>query len=1306
MRIFDQSSGRRAIAGLAAVAVVIPVGLAVMAGSAPAFAADSNIAFHRQVVVDNWTRTVSSDLPWWADQPQADAVVTETDQTGQLLTDGLFDPDGIPDFPRYSTGFTTAGSQPPLAYPYTPTEAFDGRKDTYWQIVQTDPAQGDPYIQIQLPAAAAVGSYALTNTGYIRNLSAETEADYREPRAWRLEGSADGAVWNVLSTQTGQSFDSRVIDPATGAVADSPTAVYTARRQTKSYAVTTAAPAYAYYRLVITDWDRRTADVDAVNQASNTKVTQPLAIADPVGLVRLAELDLFNSAQRSVVPDPLRSEWIAPAGNASATVDLGASSSISGANVVWDNAGAFGKVTIRVSQEPDPTWATVTPIVAGVPATGGSQAFSFAAQQGRYVHLELAESPNQYVIQEFQVIGSNDLSYSLPAAPAAAEDGTQELTGGGWELIRAGFEPKSGGQLSQVGAAWTAPEFAVPALVPGTVLQSYIAAGIIPDTNFADNQLQVSDRYFLADWWYRNEFQVPASRIGSRIWLNLDGINWKADVYVNGVFKKKIEGAFIDTQIDITAEAVPGANAVAVKVYKNDTPGFMNIQDIHSNQDNGGTLGADDPTYHASVGWDWIPVIRGRNVGIWDSVSVSYSQAVTLSNPWAKADVDEQTLDSAVVTVQTDLYNPTSSPVTTTVKGTLTRGSYSHAFESAPITVPPGLLESDVAGEDVDGVTVATFTVENAELWWPNGYGDHPLYDVHLDAQIGDAVSDSADWKFGLREMSYPRLDAAGLFGPARILTICVNGKRIVARGGNWGMADSNVTISPREYELKMRLHAFENLNMVRNWVGQTGDMAFYEAADRWGILIWDDFWLANPVDGPHPDGNAMFEENAISKIKRTRAHASQGIFVGRNEGSPPEPLNAHLRQFVADYDGTHDYIPNSADFSTMEVSGGGYYAAQERSGYFGPYFGFLPPSKDLPTLHSERGAPMIPTVESIVKTVGQDHVWPIDVVWGLHDYNRGDTAGSHAAQGLQSWEQYITNHYGVAMTCTPSWWPPTTCPEPIDQLKSFVEMSQLENYEVYQALFESVYVNKAQGMLLWMSSAAWPSFVWQTYDYFYDTNAGFYGIKKANQPVNVVLDQEFVRAPKAVLSNATIAPVTATVVTEVFDAAGAKLTTDIKTMTVAEADIAELYATLPGARGYRYIRFTVLDATTGEQLSENFYWINDASTNDFTDLAATPNIGEDYDLAYAAVGESEGTEHYKVHVKNNGAAPIVQLHLKVQDQAGTDIVRPTYFSDNYFFLMPGESRDLDLEFDTVDRVGAGLQLVAEGRNVATKSVS
>ncbi len=118
-------------------------------------------------------------------------------------------------------------------------------------------------------------------------------------------------------------------------------------------------------------------------------------------------------------------------------------------------------------------------------------------------------------------------------------------------------------------------------------------------------------------------------------WLNFDGINWKAEVYLNGEKLGRIEGGFMRGRFDVTGKLIAGgANALAVRIEKNATPGSVKQKTFETPGKNGGALGADNPTYHASIGWDWIPTIRGRNTGIWGDVYLTETGPVTIENPF------------------------------------------------------------------------------------------------------------------------------------------------------------------------------------------------------------------------------------------------------------------------------------------------------------------------------------------------------------------------------------------------------------------------------------------------------------------------------------------------------------------------------------------------------------------------------------------------------------------------------------------------------------------------------------------------
>ncbi|MDR3700258.1 MAG: discoidin domain-containing protein [Candidatus Sulfopaludibacter sp.] len=349
---------------------------------------------------------------------------------------------------------------------------------------------------------------------------------------------------------------------------------------------------------------------------------------------QVAEVRLFDGNQRVRMGGPFHfaSAWkSAGHGGEWVYVDLGAPCAFDRVAVYWIRRPADG--AIQVSNDAR-TWRTIQVL----PAAGSlNDDLKLARpERGRYVRVLMtrAASPEGYILSEMEVYGRGGVTAVPKAAAVAQSGGRLPLAGGAWRLQRDSLVQGSGEAISTPGfhdGDW------VIATVPGTVLTSYLNVGAVPNPDFGDNQLQISDSFFYADFWYRDEFTAPRAVTGERAWLNFDGINWKADVYFNGARVGRIEGGFMRGRFDVTNLIHPGArNALAVRIQKPATPGSVKEKGAGRGAGNGGALGADNPTYHASAGWDWMSTIRGRNIGIWADVYLTPSGPVTIENPWSR----------------------------------------------------------------------------------------------------------------------------------------------------------------------------------------------------------------------------------------------------------------------------------------------------------------------------------------------------------------------------------------------------------------------------------------------------------------------------------------------------------------------------------------------------------------------------------------------------------------------------------------------------------------------------------------------
>jgi hypothetical protein len=581
---------------------------------------------------------------------------------------------------------------------------------------------------------------------------------------------------------------------------------------------------------------------------------------------------------------------------------------------------------------------------------------------------------------------------------------------------------------------------------------------------------------------------------------------------------------------------------------------------------------------------------------------------------------------------------------------------------------------------ETKSIELGGVVLEKPRLWWPNTYGEPFLYTAHAYADIGSVNSDIKRFSFGVRQFSYP-IDGG-------LLTLFCNGTRIVAKGGNWGMDDGLKLDLPEDYDNKVRLHKEANLTMIRNWIGMTHHPAFYEACDKYGILIWDDFWLANPVDGPDPKDPEMFLQNAADKIRRNRYHAALALYCGRNEGNPPPKLDEGLRSLTSSLDGTRLYISNSAD---VPVGSGGGYALAEPGGARGikQYFNDV----SSPVLRSERGIPNVPSLESLRKFIAPDKLWPISEVWALHDwtYHMNGPANSYMA----ALKCYLGGDFEIPEDKVQGQKPgpedPVFCDYKSDVLKmteeagraysidDFSRAAQMINFENHKGLFEALGVRRSNGLLMWMSQSSWPSLMWQTYDWYLDTNGGYFGVKAGNQPTRAIWDP---RDDSIVLSNATpnIYNNVSTVVT-IFDINGCmvsskeykteRLQSDAYGAVIAKADFSASSSDIV------FLRLTLMQSS-GETLGESFYWHNRRVFQDYHALNSLPEA----EVEISSVNQEpliDGNIRYSLTLKNVSVVPCIQLRIRTLDTRGADVL-PVFYSDNYFALLPGETKTMTAE--------------------------
>lgn len=655
-----------------------------------------------------------------------------------------------------------------------------------------------------------------------------------------------------------------------------------------------------------------------------------------------------------------------------------------------------------------------------------------------------------------------------------------------WEIKpQADLQSISGEQIATPGYGMPSP---VKGIVPGVVFTAYVEAGIVPDPNYADNIYRVDESFFNRPFWYRAEFKLPASYSkGKRVWLHFDNTNRFADFYFNGKklsgtkeSTKDVSGHMMRTKYDVTDLINnSGKNAVAVLITDADEKKQRTGKDPY------GVVCS--PSYLAGAGWDWMPYIPGRLAGITGNAYLTITGDAVMEDPWVRSELP--TLQKAEISISTDIKNTSASPKKVVLSGVIQPGNIRF---SKNVQVE-GNSTVDVS---VDKDAFSQLMISNPKLWWPNGYGEPNLYTCRLTCSVDGKVSDEKEITFGIKKYEYKMVD--NIVGYP-VLTFFINGQKIYVKGGNWGMSEYLLRCHGTEYETKIRLHKEMNYNMIRLWTGCVTDNEFYDYCDKYGIMVWDDFWLYvayNDVAQPE-----AFKANALDKVKRLRNHPSIAIWCGANETHPKPELDNYLREMIARED-KGDRMYKSCS-NQDGLSGSGWWGNQPPKHHFetsGSNLAFNTPAYPYGVDHgygmrTEIGTATFPTFESVKKFIPENAWWPLpsddqlknddNNVWNKHFFGKEASNANPI-----NYKNSVNTQYGES-----------------SGLEEFCEKSQLLNIEVMKGMYEAwndKMWNDAAGILIWMSHPAYPSFVWQTYDYYYDPTGAYWGAKKACEPLHI----------------------------------------------------------------------------------------------------------------------------------------------------------------------------------------------------------
>jgi hypothetical protein len=826
----------------------------------------------------------------------------------------------------------------------------------------------------------------------------------------------------------------------------------------------------------------------------------------------------------------------------------------------------------------------------------------------------------------------------------------------GWQLQDASKIPQNPNMVATSGfetKGWYA------ATVPGTVLTSLVNDGIYPDPIYGENNRpeSIPESLCRTPWWYRTEIRIPDAYDGHHIWLNFEGINYASEVWVNGKKVGATTGAFIRGKFDITDNVNAGEKAViAVLVSPQPHPGISHEHTLRTGLgQNGGETAIDGPTFLSTIGWDWLPAIRDRDTGIWQKVYLSASGPVLIKDPLVTTDLPLPKTDSSDLTVEATLENITNQ----SQKGML-RG----IIEDTVFQMAVDLPAHGTQHLSFDSKNTPALHMEHPRLWWPNGYGPQNLYRLHLVFIQNAGPSDAQDISFGVRKITYSVPDSENL-------TISVNGVRVFIRGGNWGLDEALKRIPRERLEAEIHMHQVANLNLIRNWVGQSTSEDFYDLCDKYGILLWDEFFQPNPNDGPDPTDLDTYVANVRDKILRYRNHPSIAVWCARNEGFPPKEIDDRLRDMMTELEPTRRYQPSSTSGAGVR-SNGPYFWREPRE--------FYKITDDF--FKTETGSVSVPTLESVHGMMPQKNWEEIGDDWAEHDLARG-------AQHGDSYPIRLAERYGK-----------------VANLADFVRKAQLMNYEAYRAMYEgrnARLFHPTTAVITWMSHPAQPSFVWQLYHYDLEPNSSLFAVRSAGEMQHIQFNES--NGTLQVINNLPSPLEKAKAHVTVLNLDGTIASeNDMDVNADAASAVVVGLVEFPGVLSNLHFLKLDLKSAAAKPLSSNFYWLRGPENgDDLTDLNNLPQVTLQAQIART---DGETKTFITVTLRNDTKSVALMAHVQLRRKVSNKRVLPVFYDSNYISLIPGETRVIHIQADTKDLHGEAAMVMVDGWNVTVKPAS
>jgi exo-1,4-beta-D-glucosaminidase len=826
-----------------------------------------------------------------------------------------------------------------------------------------------------------------------------------------------------------------------------------------------------------------------------------------------------------------------------------------------------------------------------------------------------------------------------PQCAWSEENGSVIYLSAGWSIQSSEMAKSEGRAISSPSmdaAGWH------PAVVPSTVLAALVKDGTYKDIFFGKNLETIPVDQFKNAWWYRNEFDMSREQADACADLIFEGINYKADVWLNGERigePGKILGAFRIFRLDVTGRLKPGKNVLALEIFP-PKPGDFTMGFV-----------------------DWNPPPPDRNMGLFRPVKLHLYKTVALDHLFVESQINHDTWKKADLTIDAQLTNHSDKVVETSVKAEIDGIAISENFSLQP---------RETRSIKLTPQRHPQLHLEQAHLWWPWELGEPNLYTLKMTASVGQDVADRQEIRFGIREV-------ADYINPQGHRGYTINGKKILIRGGGW-VDDLLLDEDAKKLEAQIQYTKAMNLNTIRMEGIWGSSQRIFDLCDQYGLLLmvgWSCQWEWQGYLGGKkgdkfggivsPEDMDLVTNYLRDQVFWLRRHPSIYVWVLGSDTLPRPELEKKYDALLAEIDQTRPTLKSCKSMKSA-VSGPSAVKMDGPYDYVTPNYWYVDRKHGGAFgFNTETGpGPQPPPLESLKRMIPADKLWPINDIWSFH-------CGRYQFNKLDLYLRAYNNRYGEAKS-----------------VEEFAFKSQAANYEAIRAMYEAFAVNvpETTGIIQWMLNAAWPKMYWQLYDYYLCPGGAYFGTKKGSAPVSIVFnygDSGIYLVNQADRQHADVQAVITVYDLNSKMILEKKLSTSCPTHGSKKIlDLAELSPETP----VFFLDLGLLDAA-GKSIADNFYWVSvkpDVLDETKTDWFYTPNksyadftalerLSEATVRGEVAFTQTENGKDAEVVLTNTGDHLAFFIEMRLVDAKSRQTLLPVLWSDNYVSLPPGAKK-------------------------------